>query len=100
MKAIKQYLERYAESEVQSLAQWPPEQSFLRSLVIPVYDEDPGFIDRLKDSCLAQSLLLILVINRPDNVDLCTANDQLITYPTIHPSIHILYHFCFIFFKS
>lgn len=80
MKAIKQYLERYAESEVQSLAQWPPEQSFLRSLVIPAYDEDPGFIDRLKDSCLAQNLLLILVINRPDNVDLCTANDQLITY--------------------
>jgi len=80
MKAITQYLQRYAEREIQSLRQWPVDQSFLRSLIIPVYDESHEFIDRLKNSALSQQLLLILVVNRPDNTNGCTANDELLRY--------------------
>ena len=80
MKAIAQYLERYAEKETRSLELWPRHQRFNRSLVIPVYDEAPAFIDRIRRSNHAHQLLLIAVINRPDNTDHCNANDELFEY--------------------
>ncbi len=89
MKAITQYLERYAEPEIQSLKDWPLSQRFSRSLVIPVYDETPVFIDRLKNCPLSQRLLLIAVVNRPDNIDRCPANDELLTY--LHESFDSKY---------
>lgn len=80
MKAIEQYLGRYAEKEIRSLERWPSNLRFNRSLVIPAYDETSAFIDRILQSNHAQKLLLIAVINRPDNTDHCSANDELFQY--------------------
>ncbi|MAZ88538.1 MAG: hypothetical protein CL693_12925 [Cellvibrionaceae bacterium] len=79
MKAIHQYLERYAEAEAQELSQqlklWPESARYKQVLVIPVYDESDEFIQRLRHSKLGQQTLLIAVVNRPDNISDCPAND-------------------------
>ncbi len=84
MKAITQYLERHAETETHSLSTWPSGQQFSRCLVIPAYDETAAFIDRLFQSALSRQLLLILVVNRPDNIVDCPANNQLLEHIQQH----------------
>ncbi len=82
MKAIRQYLERYAEAEAQQLIEqlqfWPKGSTYRQVLVIPVYDESDDFINRLMHSEIGKKTLLIAVINRPDNISDCPANDTLL----------------------
>lgn len=82
MKAIHQYLERYAETETQKLIEhlqfWPKGSTYRQVLVIPVYDESDDFINRLMHSEIGKKALLIAVVNRPDNISDCPANDTLL----------------------
>ncbi len=105
MKAIHQYLERYAEAETQALNQqlecWPANSNYKQVLVIPVYDECDDFVQRLLHSKLGQQTLLIAVINRPDNISDCPANDALLlklssTFEQVwrHQRLQLLSHPC------
>lgn len=68
MRSINKYLQRYAEAEVTSLSQFPTSFRFSNTLVIPAYQEDDAFFQRLLKSSLSQCpVLYILVINQPDS---------------------------------
>ncbi|OUS11234.1 hypothetical protein A9Q89_09290 [Gammaproteobacteria bacterium 53_120_T64] len=73
MKSTDKYLSRYAEPET-ALAQQlvravPHRASWQYCLVIPAYKESPVFYQRLATTLLKQqAVLLILVINQPDNL--------------------------------
>jgi hypothetical protein len=77
--AIEKYLTLYAEPEAGGVLNL--EQRFSHCLVIPAYNEEPAFLDNLeqlaKDN---QGLLIILVINQPDNVSLSQANLALVSH--------------------
>ncbi|GAB3093192.1 hypothetical protein G8770_06215 [Aestuariicella hydrocarbonica] len=78
MSATVKYLSQYAEVEVRELATWPDASRYQHALVIPAYDEPFGFIQQLLHRHpTPDSVLVILVINRPDHIDACAANDQL-----------------------
>ncbi|WP_448565298.1 hypothetical protein [Thalassotalea ganghwensis] len=67
-KNFTQYLQRYAEPIVNRLDDFPCHHHFQHSLVIPAYKEDVAFVKRFLTSALSsQAILLIVVINQPDN---------------------------------
>ncbi len=79
MNNVNKYLQRHAEPETRALVDWPASYRYQHSLVIPAFDEQPDFISRLLDRPLSQQRpLLILVVNRPDHVDHCPANQLLL----------------------
>ena len=65
-KAVQQYLARYAEPEVQLLANFP-DDAFDACVVIPAYQESPAFIGRFLEAFATRSALLIVVINQPEH---------------------------------
>lgn len=73
------YLKDYAEYEAISISKNFPEDVFFeQTIVIPAYDEGCVFLERLKKSKLSQTpLLVILIINQPDNVETSARNKQL-----------------------
>lgn len=82
--AIEKYLAKYAESEcghLQNLMDNLPDGNnrWQFVLVIPAYNEDPGFFDLLSQTLLAtQPVLLILVVNQPESISIPTVrNSQL-----------------------
>ena len=67
-KAIKKYLQNYAESEINFLGDFPSNLLFANSIVIPTYNESDLFFHRFIESDLSQqNALLIVVINQPDS---------------------------------
>ena len=65
-KAVRQYLTNFAEPEsrsVKSLLQ----QQYQYCLIIPAYRESPEFLQAVISQCQQNSVLVILVINQPDN---------------------------------
>lgn len=64
-KTISKYLQSYSESEAHSIPKL--NQQFQYSLIIPAFDEHPQFLQQLIQQFSHESLLIILVINRPDN---------------------------------
>jgi hypothetical protein len=77
MSAVEKYLSRYAEEEVRYLAGWPPGFAYQHCVVIPVYDEETHFAERLLPLLASNHALGIIVINRPDNRAECDANESL-----------------------
>jgi len=72
MKSTHKYLARYAEPEAdlaQELCHATADKRWQYCLVIPAYKESPAFYQRLSITLLKQhAVLLILVINQPDNL--------------------------------
>ena len=67
-RAVKQYLNIYAEPEVHLLESFPPRLLFTHSVVIPTYKEEDSFLHRFVNSELShQNALLIVIINQPDS---------------------------------
>lgn len=79
MQMIDKYLNNYAEPETAFLEDFPNNLSFKHCIVIPTCNEESKFIERLSESCLAESTLLILVINQSPNATshACSANLKL-----------------------
>jgi hypothetical protein len=68
-----QYLDRYAEAEARSIRLRPTAPSYDECLIIPAYAEAPELLTRLESlQHCADSILVILVLNQPDN---CTDRD-------------------------
>lgn len=67
-KNLTKYLTMYAEPEVQHVASYQFGATYKNILVIPAYDEDTSFIERLNSHKNAKDTLLILVANQPDTV--------------------------------
>jgi len=66
MANIKQYLNKYSESEINNLAQFTNTKPYENSVVIPAYQENESFISRLIDSPLINKrIILIIIINQP-----------------------------------
>ncbi|BDX07971.1 hypothetical protein [Planctobacterium marinum] len=65
-KAIQQYLTRFAEPESRAVV-CLLRQQFQYCLIIPAYRESPEFLKAVISQCRENSLLVILVINQPDN---------------------------------
>lgn len=80
-RVIAKYLQHYAESEVASLDNFPAE-SYHQAVCIPAYEETPQFIEQLLSSSLwtTNRLLLVLVINQPDNATDSKAQEQLASF--------------------
>ncbi len=68
-KSISQYLDQYSEEEARKISPLcPSDKHYHRCIVIPVYNESTDCIDRILNSALSEEpLLLIIVINQPDN---------------------------------
>ena len=81
LKAVTKYLDRYAEREIQLLndshGPWPSTFRFDHVLVIPAYRESIHFFERLAQTLLPDhAVLLIVVINQPDNLSTPVAQNQ------------------------
>jgi len=91
---IQQYLVHYAEPETSALTSYftslennPP--SFKATLVIPAYQESIAFVQRIQTSGMAQqALLLIVVINQPD--DLALNSELAALQPALFQTIYEL----------
>lgn len=79
-KAIQQYLKLYAEPEAKTVLEkiaWP--KTYQHCLLIPAFKESPDLIDHLVDTAKSNpELLIILIVNRPDNCLDKTYNQPLI----------------------
>lgn len=64
-KAVEKYLKHYAETEVLGLITWPDNYHFNHVMVVPAYQEQPGFVERFCQQ-FDETHLLVLVINQPD----------------------------------
>ena len=73
---VKQYLDRYAESETHQLKGFHS-RPFKNCIVIPCFNETPHFFQRLCKSALAEETLVIVVINQPAATSVSSQNIQL-----------------------
>lgn len=78
-KNITKYLTMYAEPEAQHITHYQFNTTYKNILVIPAYDEDINFIERLNHHKDAKETLLVLVINQPDTVLNNIKNNKIIT---------------------
>lgn len=78
-KAVKQYLQRYAEVETQAVEHWPDSHKHYQHVaVIPAYQEDSAFLQCALQSIWFQpDVLLILVVNQPDTDSNTSPQQQL-----------------------
>ncbi len=79
-KAVRQYLQHYAEPESHDTENWSQQgkSSYQHVVVIPAYQEDESFIHRaLQAGWFRQRVLLIVVINQPDTITDTAAQQQL-----------------------
>ena len=75
---IRRYVEQYGEKEALEITPFIQEKNYQHCLVIPTYNENGNFIQRIQHSELSQhTLLLIVVINQPDDDDNTHHNQQL-----------------------
>lgn len=82
-KAVKQYLQRYAEPEVAHLQQWPESyrKTYRHVVVIPAYQESSEFLQQaLQSHWFTADALLILVINQPDTQTDSKPQQQLLQF--------------------
>ena len=73
---IALYLQNYAEPEAKIVRSLKV-ASFQAAAVIPSFDEDGRYLDKLLQNTLWQSYILILVINRPSTIASCQRNIDL-----------------------
>lgn len=78
-KNISKYLTLYAEPEVQHVTPDQFNVTYKNILVIPAYDENIHFIERLSHHKDAKETLLVLVVNQPDTVLDNINNNKIIT---------------------
>lgn len=81
-KAVRQYLQRYAETEIQNLQHWPDHRQspYQHVVVIPAYQENSDFLQRaLQSEWFKPPALLILVLNQPEQQTDKTSQQQLFT---------------------
>lgn len=77
-QTIARYIERYGEQEAHQIPPFIQEHTYQHCLIIPAYNETRDFITRIENSALSQlNILLIVVINQPDNNDNTEHNQQL-----------------------
>ena len=75
---LDKYLRQYAEPEARLALEDPLERSYQEVLIVPAYAEDPELLHRLQHIAAWQpNLLIILVLNRPDDERDDTINDAL-----------------------
>lgn len=75
---IERYLARHAEPDVANITTHTPNKTYQNCVVIPAYNESIDFIHRLQtDHPLDSPLLIVVVINQPDNTGNSQANQQL-----------------------
>jgi hypothetical protein len=77
-QTLQHYLSRYAEVEAFNITPHIPTKTYTHCLVIPAFNESDDFIKRIINSPLGHSALLIItVINQPDNYEDTQLNQQL-----------------------
>jgi len=87
--ATEKYLNNYAEQEVHLLKDFPI-RTYNNVLIIPAYQESKAFIDQyLVTDYWDQSLLIILIINQPDDDNNELAQQNL--FNSIHASSYTLW---------
>lgn len=79
-KAITKYLDTYGEPETSIVHHIRPTRHNKYVLVIPAFDEEPSFVDRLSLHNDAIHLLLVLIVNQPDNTPSNSKNIFLINH--------------------
>ncbi len=85
-QARQKYLRRHAEAEIHELVGLPPEACWDHTLVIPAYRESPDLLQELAHTPTGgDTLLIILVVNRPHPGSAPTDNDPLLTVANSHP---------------
>ncbi len=79
---MDKYLARYAEEEASALTSFPNAFSFDHVVCIPAFKESTDFVERLMNLTqkLQKAILLILVVNQPDNCMDDKANHALINF--------------------
>lgn len=79
---VDKYLSLYAEPEVHHLDALLPSLNgdYQYCLVIPAFDEDPHFIDRLSQLPNINKVLTIIIINQPENSPIKESNTRLFNY--------------------
>ena len=65
--SVQQYLQHYAEPETRSIEAGENYYDFILS--IPAFNEPDTFVERIKNLNTSQSVLVILVVNAPDQID-------------------------------
>ncbi|MFK7733535.1 MAG: hypothetical protein AB8B48_18085 [Pseudomonadales bacterium] len=75
MSVITQYLERYAEQEATFTVDFP--EQFDSVLVLPCFDEPWATCCSLLEHEFENEVLLILVLNQPEDIDVCENNQDL-----------------------
>jgi len=73
----QQYLSRYAETEIALLKDFDFPHAYSHLLVIPVFNEQPVFLQSLLELSSDQNALIVLVINQPRHYGPCETNQQL-----------------------
>jgi len=67
-KNITKYLNMYAEPDTRAVNSHEFDRTYKNVVVIPAYDEDIDFIERLSNHKDAKDTLLVLVVNQPDTI--------------------------------
>ncbi len=75
MPVLTQYLERYAEPEARLTA--GVKEQFDSVVVLPCFDESWNACKALLQHSFENRALVILVLNQPDDLELCESNQQL-----------------------
>jgi hypothetical protein len=77
-QTLQNYLSDYAEVEAFNITPYIPTKTYSHCLVVPAFNETDDFIQRIINSPLGHTgLLIIAVINQPDNTENTQLNQQL-----------------------
>ncbi|MGB1256172.1 MAG: hypothetical protein ACPG51_09915 [Thiolinea sp.] len=80
-KAVQKYLQHYAEAEINALTEWPADCCYQHVVLIPAYQESVSFLQNLLTAPWFQSgVLVILIINQPDNQTNSTSQQELCNF--------------------
>lgn len=93
-RTLTQYLSNHAEVEANYIASYIPSKTYQRCLVIPVFNESQQCIQRICNSALkTEKLLIIIIVNQPDNRQDSSTNQQFWdTLTTHHISVNKSQH--------
>lgn len=92
-KLVDKYLKNHAEPEAVLFSEFPP-CAANNVLIVPAFDESSAFVERFVDSFRERRVLLIIVVNQPDDVVDNKAQLALTTqlksrYSVAHQSRHL-----------
>ena len=87
-KAVKQYLQRYAEPEIDLVADWPSHHQYQHVVLLPAYKESVNFLENmLRAKWFHNGVLTILVINQPATANDATPQQTLYDFAVNHSQL-------------